>query len=85
MRGGKCSWWTGKRFRNGECQNERWLRTNTYEPDFFFYRLGELDPSKGRIRSYTAFSRARNGAGEIESFLAQGRNANTFEVKPPKR
>jgi len=85
LRGGKCSWWTGRKFRNADCQNERWLRTDTYEPDFFYYRLQELDPSKGRIKNYTAFSRARNGAGEIESFLAQGRNANTFEVKPPKR
>ncbi len=85
QRGGKCAWWTGKRFRNGDCQNERWLRTNTYEPDFFFYRLRELDPSKRKIKSYTAFSRARNGTGEIEAFLARGRNANTFKVRPPKR
>ena len=85
MRGGKCAWWNGKRFRGGDCQNERWLRTGTYEPDFFFYRLGELAPSNGRTKNYTALSRARNGASEIEAFLERGRNMNTFEVAPPKK
>ena len=84
MRGRNCAWWNGKRFRGGDCQNERWLRTGTYEPDFFFYRLRELPPSSGRTKSYTAFSRARNGAGELEAFLQSGRNMNTFEVKAPK-
>ena len=85
MRGGTCSWWDGKRFRGGDCQNERWLRTGQYEPDFFFYRLRELDPSTRRIRNYTAFSRARNGANEIEAYLEGGRNLNTFEVRPAKK
>ena len=84
MRGRNCAWWNGKRFRGGDCQNERWLRTGTYEPDFFFYRLGELPPSTGRTKNYTAFSRARNGAGELEAFLQPGRNMNTFEVRPSK-
>jgi Calx-beta domain len=84
LRGGECAWWSGKRFRNGDCQNERWLQTGTYEPDFFFYRLREPDPSTGRIRNYSAFSRARNGSSEIEAFLERGRNANTFEVSAPK-
>jgi hypothetical protein len=84
LRGGSCSWWNGKRFRNGDCQNERWLPTGLYEPDFFFYRLRELDPSTGRIKNYTGFARAKNGASEIEAFLESGRNANTFEVSAPK-
>lgn len=84
MRSGTCSWWSGKRFRGGDCQNERWLPTRTYEPDFFYYRLHEMKPSAGRIKSYTAFSRARNSAGEVEAFLEQGRNANTFQVRSAK-
>lgn len=80
-RGGTCSWWTGKRFRGGDCQNERWLRTRSYEPDFFYYRLREMKPSTGSIKSYTAFSRAKNGAGEVEVFIEQGRNANTFRIR----
>ena len=83
-KGGRCDWWTGKRFKKGDCQNERWLGTDRYEPDFFYIRLDELEPSKGKIRDYTAYSRAINGTGEVEPFLEKGRNENTFEVKPPK-
>lgn len=85
LKGGRCAWWTGKRFRRGECQNERWLSTRQYEPDFFYYRLPEMRPSVGRIKSYTAYSRAINGTSEIESFLEKGRNANTFKVKKPRK
>jgi hypothetical protein len=84
-KGGRCDWWTGKRFKKGDCQNERWLGTDRYEPDFFYIRLDQLAPSKGKIKSYTAYSRAENGTGEIEAFFEKGRNQNTFEVKPAKR
>ena len=80
----KCSWWTGNRFKRGSCDGERWLKTGVYEPDFFFFRLRELAPSTGRIKSYTAFSRAMNGTSQVEAALDRGRNYNTFEVKPPK-
>jgi hypothetical protein len=55
-----------------------------FEPDFFFIRLDALAPSKGKIQDYTAFSRAIDGAGNIETFLNSGENHNTFEVKPGK-
>ena len=84
-KGGKCQWLAGKRFKPGDCQNERWLRTARYEPDFFYKRLRELASSKGKIKSYTAFARAINGTGEVESFLKAGRNQNTFKVKPAKK
>lgn len=84
LRGGACEWWTGKRFKKRDCQNERWLGTGQYEPDFFYIRVDELTPSRGKIKGYTAFSRAQNQTGEIESFLEKGRNENTFEVKPAK-
>jgi hypothetical protein len=85
MKGGKCQWLAGKRFKPGDCQNERWLGTAQYEPDFFYKRLKEIAPSKGKIKSYTAFSRAINGTGEVETFLKAGRNQNTFKVKPAKK
>ena len=44
-----------------------------------------MRPSVGRIKSYTAYSRAVNGGSEIESFLEKGRNANTFKVKKPRK
>jgi hypothetical protein len=50
--------------------------------DWWYYRLDPLRPTVGtKIRSYTAFSRARDGAGHVESKLVRGRNMNTFEVK----
>ncbi|MGH2685895.1 MAG: Calx-beta domain-containing protein [Actinomycetota bacterium] len=85
MKNGSCAWLGGKRFRKGPCDEERWLVAGKYEADFFFYRLRrELRPSRGRIRTYTAFSRAQDSAGQVELVFARGRNANTFEVKPPK-
>jgi hypothetical protein len=55
-----------------------------FETDFFFIRIDALAPSKGKIDDYTAFSRAIDGAGNIEWFLNPGENHNTFEVKPGK-
>jgi hypothetical protein len=86
MKNGTCAWLTGKRFRNGPCGEERWLVAGKYEAEFFSYRLRrDLRPSTGRIRNYTAFSRALDSAGRFEVALVKGRNANTFEVRPPKR
>jgi hypothetical protein len=38
-----------------------------------------------RIKDYTAFSRAIDGAGNVEKDFAEKRNANTFEVKRRRR
>ena len=84
MKNGSCGWWTGKKFRNGKCDAERWLKTDQYETDFFYIRLKELPPSVGKIRNYSAFSRAIDGAKNVESFFEVGRNANTFEIKKAK-
>jgi hypothetical protein len=85
MKGGKCAWWSGKRFKKGKCNSERWLKTGQYETDFFYIRLKELQPSVGKIRNYTAYSRAIDGAKNVESHFEVGRNANTFKVRKPKR
>jgi len=84
MKSGKCAWWSGKRFKKGKCGSERWLKTGQYETDFFYIRLKELQPSVGKIRNYTAYSRAIDGAKNVESHFEVGRNANTFKVKKPK-
>jgi hypothetical protein len=52
-----------------------------YEPDFFFIRMPALQPSRGTIETYTAFSRATDGAGNKEQRFEKGRNANTFDIK----
>lgn len=79
-----CAWWTGKKFKKGKCSRQRWLNTDEYEPDFYFIRLNELSPSVGAIKNYTAYSRAMDGAHNLETILEVGRNENTFEVEKPK-
>ncbi|MGH2711267.1 MAG: Calx-beta domain-containing protein [Actinomycetota bacterium] len=81
-KGGVCSWLTGNKFRKGDCGEPRWIPSDgQYEADFFYFRLRQLSPSKGSIRSYTAYSRAIDVAQNAETEMARGRNANTFEVK----
>lgn len=85
MKNGSCRWWAGKKFKKGKCEAERWLKTDQYETDFFYIRLKELPPSIGKIKNYTAYSRAIDGAKNVESDFEIGRNANTFEIKKKKR
>ena len=84
QQGGRCAWLVGKRFRPGPCREHRWFQLHQYEADFFYHRFRPLRPSTGTaIRSYTAFSRAVDGAGNVERALVKGRNQNTFEIKDP--
>ncbi|MGH2662204.1 MAG: Calx-beta domain-containing protein [Actinomycetota bacterium] len=85
IKGGRCAWWAGKRFRGGSCGDEVWLATSLYQQDFFLYRLGAIRPSTGRIKNYTAFSRAVDADGNVESSFGVGRNENTFEVRRRKK
>lgn len=81
LRGGGCAWYGGKRFRPGSCDRERWLPLQELEPDFYFIRMRELPTSaRGSITSYTAFTRALDGAGNLERDFQKGRNRNTFDV-----
>jgi Calx-beta domain len=80
---GKCGWWNGKRFRAGDCSEKLWRRTKVYEPGYFYYaRMKAIGPSVGtNVMNYTAYARAIDGAGNVESLLKLRRNRNTFEVK----
>jgi hypothetical protein len=84
-KGGACGWWTGKKakFKKGDCQDEVWHAMDVYEPGAFYYdRLASLRPSIGtKIKSYTAFSRAIDGAQNMEQAFDPKRNMNRFEVK----
>jgi hypothetical protein len=84
MKDKSCAWFTGKKFKKGKCDHVRWLKTGQYETDFYYIKVPELTPSVGSIRDYTAYSRAIDGAHNIEATLEVGRNDNTFEVKKPK-
>lgn len=83
LKSGKCAWWNGKRFRGGDCSEKVWRHMKVYEPGFFYYyRIKALAPSvKTRIMNYTAYARATDGAGNVESLLQPRRNRNTFEIK----
>jgi hypothetical protein len=80
---GKCGWWNGKRFRAGDCSEKLWRRMKVYEPGYFYYaRMKAIGPSVGtNVMNYTAYARAIDGAGNVESLLKLRRNRNTFEVK----
>ena len=78
---GGCEWWVGKKWKRGSCSKLTWRGTGKYETDFFYLRFPSLPKSRGRIESYTAFSRAIDGAGNKERQLDPGRNANTFEIR----
>jgi Calx-beta domain len=89
LRGGKCAWKAKKGWQKKDCDNRTWLPTKYDEVgQLFYYRMQQLKSSVNtRIKDYTAFSRAIDGAGNVEKDFAQKRNANTFEIKrsKPKR
>ena len=86
LKSGSCSWWTGKGWTSGACGARHWLNLPTYEPDFFYYRIGALRPSvRSAIKDYTAFARAIDHAGNVESKFEQGRNESTFEIRAKKK
>lgn len=86
-RNGSCAWSKGgKRFARGDCDKPNWFKSDgQYEPDFFYYRPPLLRPSTGKIRNYTMYSRAIDVSENVETDLDPGRNANAFEVRPPKK
>jgi Calx-beta domain len=87
LKNGDCQWLSQSGWKQGDCQNREWLPT-TYDSvgELWRYRPKQLKSSVGtRIKNYTAFSRAIDGAGNVEKEFDEKRNANTFEVKRSKR
>jgi hypothetical protein len=87
MKNGQCQWLAQKGWKQGDCQNREWLPT-TYDSvgELWRYRPKQLKSSVGtKIKDYTAFSRAIDGAGNVERDFNEKRNANTFEVKRSKK
>ena len=83
--GGRCAWWDGTRFERGTCSEQQWLRMRAYERGwFYYYRIDPLRLSIGTgtgIKSYTAYARGLDAAGNLEEDFVVGRNRNTFDVK----
>jgi hypothetical protein len=87
LKNGKCAWKVKKGWQKKDCQNRTWLPTKySSAGDLFYYRMKQLKPSvKTKIKNYTAFSRAIDGAGNVEKDFIKKRNDNTFEIKRAKR
>ncbi|MGH2649657.1 MAG: hypothetical protein ACRDHK_00400, partial [Actinomycetota bacterium] len=83
LENGGCAWKVHKGWQKKDCQNRTWLPTKYDDVgELFYYRMNQLKPSvKTRIKNYTAFSRAIDGAGNVEKEFTKKRNANTFEIR----
>ena len=82
-RNGRCAWYTGSRFRSGNCSKKKWVRLKTKL--FIVYRLDKrLKPAtkKTGIKNYTAFARATDKAGNVERKFEAGRNRMTYRIIP---
>jgi hypothetical protein len=84
---GTCQWFTTSGWQAKDCQNRQWVdmkydRTG----DLWLRRMKQLKLSvKTKIKNYTAFSRAIDGAENVENDFKEKRNANTFEIKRTRR
>jgi hypothetical protein len=80
---GQCAWYNGSRFTNRPCGSRRWLPMRYSQTgDLYFFRIGALRSSIGtEIKNYRAWTRAEDGAGNLEKTFQAGRNLSTFEVK----
>jgi hypothetical protein len=80
---GKCAWKVKKGWQKKDCDNRTWLPTKYDDVgELFYYRMKQLKSSVGtKIKDYTAFARAIDGAGNIEKEFVKKRNANTFEIR----
>jgi hypothetical protein len=83
MKNGDCLWLTEEGWQKKDCSNRQWLDTRYDDVgQLWYYRPGQLKSSVGtRIKDYTAFSRAIDGAKNLEREFNERRNDNTFEVK----
>ena len=54
--------------------------------DWYVKPMRQLKPSvKTKIKNYTAYARAIDGAGNVERDFIKKRNENTFEIKRSRR
>ncbi len=82
LRNGSCAWWRGDGFRSGSCWSKRWVSMRHDGFDLYYRRFPSLRPTqRTRVRSYMAWSRGFDGAGNVEARFTAGRNANKFWIK----
>ena len=87
LQNGKCKWLTKAGWKRGSCSDRVWQGTKYDEfVDWYVKRMRQLKPSvKTKIKNYTAYARAIDGAGNIERDFIKKRNENTFEIKRSRR
>ena len=82
LKNGKCRWLDGDDFARRKCSRKKLLREHTEANGTWDYELDPLPKSVGtNVRNYTAFSKAKDAAGNNETSFEIGRNVHTFEVK----
>lgn len=87
MASGRCSWWTGSRWRGGKCKTGRahWYKkkqvTEQNPAEFLVFRLPHLKRTKGtKIASYRVISRGFDLAGNDEHIFRKGHNIRDFKI-----
>jgi hypothetical protein len=87
LKNGKCAWRTKSGWKTQDCQNREWLPTKYDDVgELFYLRVKQLKSSVGtKIKNYTAFSRAIDGAENVENDFVKKRNDNTFEIKRSRK
>jgi len=73
-----CRWWNGKDFVKGGCGEKMFEPANGGQT--WSFKAGKLQPTGGRIKNYTLYSRATDGAGNVETDFEAGRNVSRFKI-----
>ena len=76
---GGCKWWNGNKFVGGGCTDRLFVGANGGQT-WSYTVSGGLKPVGGKIRNYTLYSRATDGAGNAETEFVPGNNLAKFEV-----
>jgi hypothetical protein len=83
IKGAGCKWWNGSTFAAGSC-SEKVFQVATGDKKWSYDLQRKLKPTGRKLKSYRLYSRATDGAANIESLFEAGRNLVKFEVyKPP--
>lgn len=84
LKNGNCRWLnaTATGFVTGTCSAKKWRTARNLASWFFTLglRLPKSDVRGNNVANYTAYSRAKDVAGNDENRFTAGRNANTFEI-----
>lgn len=83
LKNGKCRWFMGAGFDPGPCSTKKWRNatgTANWTLGLAAFRLPKSNVASSNVAFYTAYSRARDVAGNLESTFVVTRNANKFEI-----